>query len=149
VSIIQKALDRAGLTLIGDVFPKGMRTQKHQKLFMSCLRASEAELIDMAMTARREGNEALKLAFEKNEEAEIYRAARAYDRLRRGLEAIDALTVGDRNKLLELVAPSTEVAGTVERPQISNGTARQKEREAQMAALKEKLAELEAQEAEA
>lgn len=102
MSVIAKGLKKAGMKMEGDVLPKDQRTVKGFKRLIAAMRAVEAEVLEEKSQAERQLNESLQKNLELQQENESLRAKLLQHRLKEGLGQIEALTVSDRTKLLEL-----------------------------------------------
>lgn len=111
MSVIERGLKRAGLTLRGDALPPEQRTVKTFQLLMAELRVAADEQQDRLNDAERQLNEALRQNLILQERLHALEDELRRYRLKEGLGAIDALTLSDRAKLLEL-SFNTQNGGT-------------------------------------
>jgi hypothetical protein len=102
VSVIQKGLKKAGMKMEGDALPKEQRTVKAFRRLIAAMRAVEAEVLDEKSQAERQLNEALQDNLHLRARNEQLRALLVQHQLTEGMGQIEALTAGDKNKLLEL-----------------------------------------------
>lgn len=98
--LIEKALERAELTIEGDVLPKSKRTVKAFKKLISTMRSVEAEMLRLHDADRIALNEQLKLNLELQAECHELRARLAKLELKAKLETLSSLTEADRDNLL-------------------------------------------------
>jgi|SRR5262245_63196199 len=106
MSVIQKGMKKAGIDLLGDMPPARQRSGKWWQRAIAALRAAEAAELDLKAQAERQLNEALQKNLELQQENERLRTELLQCRLKEGLVQIEALTAGDRTKLLELAGAS-------------------------------------------
>lgn len=102
MSVIEKALERAELTMEADRLPKKDRTVKTFQRLIAAIRATEAEVQDRLGNAESQLNDSLRVNLELQE-----RCHRLEDMVRRykvadSLNAIESLTSSDRQLLLDV-----------------------------------------------
>src|SRR5215831_13575569 len=96
MSLIEKAAVKAGVEIVHDTLPQKQRTVRCFQRLIAAMRATEAEVQDRLSQSERELNEALKLNLGLQEENQRLKAKI----LQHEIGSIEALTTGDRNKLL-------------------------------------------------
>lgn len=102
MSVIEKALKKAGLKVQADTLPKEQRGVKPFQRFMAALRVVEAEAQDLLTEAQNQLNEQLRVNLQQQQRIHSLEAELLRYRLKEGLGEIEALTTHDRTKLLEL-----------------------------------------------
>lgn len=102
--MLEKALDKAGLSLEGDKLPKGSRTQKDFQRLIAAVRAAESGVLDRLSESERELNEQLRANLELQERNHKLETELKKYKVNERLQAIESLTTSDRTKLLELAA---------------------------------------------
>jgi len=99
--ILEKALKKAGLRLIGDKLPKDQRTQRVFMILIACCREEIAEEMDKALKYERQLHDSQRINLELHERIRVLEAENTKFRLKEKLEQFSTLTIEDRRKLLE------------------------------------------------
>src|SRR5262245_28682073 len=115
MSIVEKAFANAQLTLgENNALPPGQRTVKVFQQVIKALRAAEADVLDREAAnsvawnnAERERNTALQTMMKLQDKVkQLENELRAF-RAKEWAATVDALSTGDRTRLLEVVSPGT------------------------------------------
>jgi hypothetical protein len=102
MSILEKALKRAGLKIQADALVKEQRTVRCFQKFIREIRAGESEILDIFSETQRDLTDALTKNLELHERVRFLEAELIQSRLKNGLEQVASLTQIDRANLLEL-----------------------------------------------
>lgn len=102
MSVVQKGMTKAGIELQGDMPPAQQRSGKWWQRAIAALRAAEAAEADVRSKAERQLNESLQENLRLQEENHALKNELLRLKLKSELEGIEALTVGDRSRLLGL-----------------------------------------------
>ena len=102
MSIIEKSLARAGLTLQADTLPKADRTVKTFQRLIAAIRATEAEVQDRLSTGALRLNESLQINLQLQERCHKLEDIVRRQRIAEKLSGMESLTTANRKLLLEV-----------------------------------------------
>lgn len=102
MSVVEKGARRAGIELDHDTLPRGQRTVKAFQRLIAAMRSAESEVQDQLAASERQANEALQKCLAQQEHIRRLEGELLQLRLKHHVEGLEALTVHDRTKLLEL-----------------------------------------------
>jgi|GEM_PF-3806685 len=100
--IVEKSLEKAGLHIQADALPKKDRTVKTFQRLIAAIRATEAEVQDRVSKAEADLNESLKANLELQERCHKLENELRAVKLQEKLSTVEALTMADRQELLEV-----------------------------------------------
>lgn len=103
MSVLQKALQKAGITMVADSLPKEQRTVKDFRRLIQAVRAAESSVQDQLSRSERDLNEALQKNLEQQERIRELEAKLLQYSLTRKMGEIMNLTVADKTMLIESV----------------------------------------------
>ncbi len=106
MSIVQTAFDEVGVKVVADALPKEQRTVKVFQRLIAAMRAAEAAVQDQLNEMMDGMRKSQEQRFELQERVHKLEGELLRNRIKDHVNGPDALTVGDRTKLLEISAVS-------------------------------------------
>jgi hypothetical protein len=106
MSLIEKAVARAGMELLGDKFPQRQRGVKWMQRFLTELRKGASEMIDHLLEIEKDRNDAQRRISLLQERIRVLENENREHRVKAWASGIEALTTADRTKLIETTALS-------------------------------------------
>ncbi len=102
MSLIEKSLEKAGLTMEADRLPKKDRTVKVFQRLIAAMRATEAGVMDRLSSSEKELNDSLRANLEIQERCHQLDSELKRYKIDERLGEIESLTSADKTKLLEV-----------------------------------------------
>ncbi len=101
MSVIEKALEKSGLTMEADRLPPKQRTVKAFQRLIAAMRAAESEVYDRLSDSERQLNESLRQNLALQQHVRELEGKLLRHELADRFDQIGSLTVADKTRLLE------------------------------------------------